>query len=104
MSQTRRQTLVTVLNGGTPTPGELHAMNAVEGVQDFLALTASRGLTGSEVVDRLVAFKTEGGSGLANAIEVIANKLVDGESADAGCGERLEAVRAALQAALDAIE
>ena len=104
MSQTRRETLVTVLNGGTPTVSALHAMNAVPGVQDFLALAEARGLSSADVVDRLVAFKAAGGSGLQDAIGLISAQLVGDETIDADCQDRLDAIRSALQTALDALD
>lgn len=71
MSATRRETLVTILNGGTPSLERVNATFAVPGTQEFLNLAQSRGLSNSDVVDRLVAFKAAGGSGLANAIASI---------------------------------
>lgn len=46
-------------------------MQAVKGVSEFLIRAASLGITNTQLADRLVAFKTNGGSGIASAVAAI---------------------------------
>lgn len=104
MSQTRRETLVAVLRGtNNYSLGELNAMNAIVGT--FLTDAEDRGISNTELADRLVAFKTGGGTGLSNAI-VKLTKEFSAPSAQDACKAAVEQAKAALsqaQAALEAV-
>lgn len=104
MSNTRRETLVAVLRGTNGySLSELNAMNAIVG--DFLPEAESRGLSHTALADRLVAFKTDGGNGLANAIDAIRISFTDVAPATS-CEDAVAAAKVALsaaQAALDAV-
>jgi hypothetical protein len=97
---TRRETLVAVLRGtNSYSLSELNAMNAIVG--DFLTVAEDKGVTHTALADRLVAFKQNGGSGLANAIREITEEF---EAPPVPSAEqRLDSLVAAIRAALDSV-
>lgn len=104
MSQTRRATLVAVLQGTNGySINELNAMNAVGGVTDFLNNAQSAGLTHTELADKLIAFKTGGGAGLANAIRDITDYGFTSKSTSDACNDAVAEAKAAVLQALDAL-
>ena len=104
MSNTRRQTLVAVLQGTNGyTLAELNAMNKVKGVNAFLQDAEARGISHTALADRLVAFKTNGGSGLADAIVSITGDFTAPEATDS-CKAAVEQAKVALAQAIAALD
>lgn len=97
---TRRQTLVAFLRGENGFDGALlKAAFAVPGVTDFLATAQSRGISNSDLADALVAFKSNGGTGLQNAVQSITAAWAAQDSPQvAETDGRSEAIQAALSA------
>ena len=106
MSQTRRETLVAVLQGtNNYSISELNAMNDIVG--DFLTQAENAGESHKSLADKLVAFKMNGGSGLANAIAAITGSGFDGfgsSDANAEFSEVLQQAKTALEEAIRALD
>src|SRR3990170_6750021 len=102
---TRRETLVAVLRGTNNYSLKLlNATYAVKGVKAFLNDAESRGISNIELADRLVAFKTGGGSGLANAIVALTNEF-NAPTAAVPCIEvsELDSIKAQLAALIEQV-
>ena len=96
---TRRETLVKYLQGSNSFTAEmLKAAFAVPGTTEFLTEAQNRGISNTELADRLVAFKKGGGCGLQNAIESITSEwntpAVDPKAA---VYSALDALRSAIE-------
>lgn len=109
MAKTRRQTLVAVLKGTNGySIGELNAMNAVPGVQEFLRDAEARGISHTGLAGALVNFKRRGGSGLANAMRAIGESWVQADAPPVDpCADQKAALaqaETALQEALKAVQ
>lgn len=99
---TRRGTLVAFLRGTNGFSGsELKAAMAVTGVTEFLSAAQSRGISNEALADALVQFKTNGGSGLQNAVNDITAQWAE---ADAPVAEQSDGRTEAITAALSAFE
>jgi hypothetical protein len=103
MSQTRRETLVAVLQGtNNYSINELNAMNDIVG--DFLTQAENAGESHKSLADKLVAFKDNGGAGLANAIAAITGNGFGSSDANDEFSEALAQAKTALEEAIRALD
>jgi len=94
---TRRVTLVRYLRGENGFDEvQLKAAFAISTTAGFLTQAQTLGISNGDLADRLVAFKTAGGSGLANAIELITAEF--NASNEPECNEQLQGILDQLDA------
>lgn len=104
MGQTRRETLVSVLQGTNGySLSELNAMNAISTVSGFLSRVEAEGISHTALAERLVAFKHDGGSGLSNAIKAITCELDNPVNNADAVKSAVSAIQAGLTALVKAV-